>query len=86
MTVDPSSRYQGRAYLRPREHGVALLDADGEPSIDAWLAAILTRHGYIPYSEAQVTITVEVEPSHRSPDDDAPAATPAAVEDPDGRR
>jgi hypothetical protein len=68
MTVERSSRYDGRAYLRPRQQGVVLLDADGEPSIDGWFKAILERHGYTPYSEAQVAITVEVEPSHRLPD------------------
>jgi hypothetical protein len=71
MTVGGSSQYQGRAYLRPRHQGVVLLDADDQPSIDAWFEAILTGHGYVPYSEAQVTITVGVEPSHRSADHDA---------------
>jgi hypothetical protein len=85
MTVDRSSQYQGRAYLRPHQQGVVLLDAEGQPSMDEWFEAILTGHGYVPYSEAQVTITVEVDPSHRSPDDDPPTATPAAQEDPNGQ-
>jgi hypothetical protein len=85
MTVDGSPQYQGRAYLRPRQQGVVLLDADGQPTIEAWFEALLAGHGYVPYSEAQVTITVGVEPSQRSPDDDARTATLAAQKDPDGR-
>jgi hypothetical protein len=74
-----SQRYEGRAYIRPLDAGIVLLDAEGEPRAERWLADIIERHGYSSYSEAHVTITVDVEPSQRSPDD-RPAPSP---QDPD---
>jgi hypothetical protein len=65
-------RYEGRAYVRPLEAGVVLLDAEGEPGVHRWLADLLESQGYPSYSEARLTITVEVEPSQRGPDDPLP--------------
>jgi hypothetical protein len=62
-------RYEGRAYVRPLEAGVVLLDTEGEPGVHRWLADLLENHGYPAYSEARLTLTVEVEPSQRTPDE-----------------
>ncbi|MEA2248776.1 MAG: hypothetical protein QOH46_3305 [Solirubrobacteraceae bacterium] len=86
-------RYEGRAYVRPLEAGVVLLDTEGEPGVHRWLADLLESQGYPSYSEAHLTITVDVEPSQRTPDEgeagdagDAPAVDarqgPAAPEPP----
>jgi hypothetical protein len=69
-----NERYEGRAFIRPLDAGIVLIDAEGEPRVERWLAEILERQGYSSYSEAHVTITVDVEPSQRGPDDEAPAA------------
>ncbi|MDX6723103.1 MAG: hypothetical protein QOD44_2216 [Solirubrobacteraceae bacterium] len=61
-------RYEGRAYVRPLEAGVVLLDTEGEPGVHRWLADLLESQGYPAYSEARLTLTVEVEPSQRTPD------------------
>jgi hypothetical protein len=71
-----SQRYEGRAFIRPLDAGIVLLDAEGEPRVERWLADILERHGYSSYSEAYVTISVDVQPSQRADDDTAPAAPP----------
>lgn len=71
-----SQRYEGRAYIRPLDAGIVLLDAGGEPRVERWVAEILERHGYSSYSEAPVTITVDVRPSQRAADDTAPATPP----------
>jgi hypothetical protein len=71
-----SQRYEGRAYIRPLDAGIVLLDAEGEPRAERWLADILERHGYSSYSEAQLTITVDVRPSQRAADDAAAPAGP----------
>jgi hypothetical protein len=62
-------RYEGRAYVRPLEAGVVLLDTEGEPGVHRWLADLLESQGYPPYSEARLTLTVDVEPSQRTPDE-----------------
>jgi hypothetical protein len=74
-------RYEGRAYVRPLAAGVVLLDTEGEPGVHRWLAALLEPQGYPSYSEAHVTITVEVEPSQRGPDSDGGAGDPAPATD-----
>ena len=71
-----SQRYEGRAFIRPLDAGIVLLDTEGEPRAERWLADILESHGYSPYSEAHVTITVDVQPSQRSPDEAEPATPP----------
>ncbi|MEA2324125.1 MAG: hypothetical protein QOD81_3975 [Solirubrobacteraceae bacterium] len=75
-------RYEGRAYVRPLEAGVVLLDTDGEPGVHRWLADLLESEGYPSYSEAQVTITVDIAPSQRGPDDNGGdgEAAPAEAE------
>jgi hypothetical protein len=75
-----NQRYEGRAFIRPLDAGIVLLDTEGEPRAERWLADILESHGYSSYSEAHVTITVDVQPSQRSPDDAAepPAPPPDA--------
>lgn len=64
-------RYEGRAYVRPQDGGVVLLDTEGEPGIHLWISELLEQEGYPSYSEARVTITVDIEPSQRGPADDS---------------
>jgi hypothetical protein len=71
-----SQSYEGRAFIRPLDAGIVLIDTEGEPRVERWLADILERHGYSSYSEAHLTITVDVQPSQRTGDDHATAIGP----------